>query len=193
MLSLLTVVLIFARQSLTSKTEPLEILGTVPDFTLTERSGKPFGSNDLAGKVWIADFIFTSCAGTCPIMTTHLSELQAALTQAGLDEIKLVSCTVDPETDTPEVLSRFANGYGALEGTWFFLTGPSDKIQELANKGFMLAAASGGNPDEAIIHSNRFVLVDAQGRIRKYYLGTEPESLAEILRDIKSLLAEAHS
>ncbi len=179
---------------LAPRPEPLPVFAAIPDFSLTERSGEPFGLAQLRGHVWIADFIFTNCGGTCPIMTTQMTELQEALQKEKFTAVKLVSFTVDPERDTPEVLRRFADGYGAAQDKWYFVTGPGQKIQELAQEGFMLAAAaSGGNPDEDIIHSNRFVLIDAQGRIRKYYLGTEPGIAQQILQDVKSLLAEGHS
>ncbi|MCK6562328.1 SCO family protein [candidate division KSB1 bacterium] len=168
----------------------LETLGRVPEFTLLERSGEPFGSADLQGRIWIANFIFTSCSGICPIMTGHMSELQNTLLQTGLSTVKLVSFSVDPEVDTPEVLSRFAQKYGAQPGLWYFLTGRNDLIQELAGQGFMLSAIVGVDPPEPIIHSNQFVLVDAARRIRKYYVGTDSTSVEQIMRDVKNLIAE---
>lgn len=180
---------ISARNWLRPKAEPLPILATVPDFSFTERSGEPFGLQQLRGSIWLADFIFTNCAGTCPIMTTQMNALQAAFAEKRLD-VRLVSFTVDPERDTPEVLRRFAEGYGAARDKWFFITGPGEQIQKLAKEGFMLAAATGGDADEAIIHSNRFVLVDREGRIRKYYDGTEEGIAPKIVEDVKALLAE---
>jgi len=176
------------------KPEPLPVLGTLPDFSLTERSGQAFGLNDLRGKIWVADFIFTNCAGTCPVMTTAMTEIQLMALAEKLDDAKLVSITVDPERDTPEVLQRFANGYGALAGRWYFLTGDGAAIQQLANKGFLLSAATSGGPaEEPIIHSDRFVLVDRQGRIRGYYHGTEEEGVAQLLKDLKKLYREEAS
>ncbi len=168
----------------------LETFGRVPEFTLLERSGEPFGSADLQGRIWIANFIFTSCSGICPIMTGHMSELQKKLLKAGLSTVKLVSFSVDPEVDTPEVLSRFAQKYGAQTGMWYFLTGRNDLIQELAGQGFMLSASGDVYPREPIIHSNQFVLVDAARRIRKYYVGTDSTSVQQIMRDVKNLIAE---
>jgi protein SCO1/2 len=185
-------VLTLALSCSSDKQESLPILSTVTDFTLTERSGRPFGLNDLRGQVWVADFIFTNCAGTCPIMTTAMTEIQKTALAEKLDGVKLVSITVDPERDTPEVLQRFAGGYGALKDHWYFLTGDGAAIQQLANKGFLLSAATGGgSEDEPIIHSNRFVLVDRQGRIRGYYDGTDEENVAQLLKDLKRLYREA--
>lgn len=167
------------------------MLGTIPDFTLTERNGQPFGLNELRGQVWVADFIFTNCAGTCPIMTTAMTEIQQNALTEKLDDVKLVSITVDPERDTPEALERFADGYGALKDRWYFLTGDGAAIQQLANKGFLLSAATGGSTAEPIIHSNRFVLVDRQGRIRGYYDGTDEEGVKQLLEDLKKVYREA--
>ncbi len=177
------------------KPEPLPVLGTLPDFSLTERSGQAFGSDDLRGKIWVADFIFTNCAGTCPIMTTAMTEIQQLALAEKLDDARLVSITVDPERDTPEVLRRFADGYGALAGRWYFLTGDGAAIQQLANKGFLLSAAAstGGSAEEPIIHSNRFVLVDREARIRGYYDGTDEESVKHLFKDLKTLYREEAS
>lgn len=174
------------------KQEPLPILSTVPDFSLTERSGEPLGLADLRGKVWVADFIFTNCAGTCPIMTTAMADLQKMALAENLSDVKLVSITVDPERDSLAVLQRFADGYGAIKERWYFLTGDGAAIQQLASKGFLLSAAAstGGSAEEPIIHSNRFVLVDRHGRIRGYYDGTDGESVKLLQQDLKKLYHE---
>lgn len=174
--------------------EPLPVLATVPDFSLTERNGDSFGIADLRGTLWVADFIFTRCGGTCPIMTTNMREIQRALLERGYSDVKLVSFTVDPQYDTPEVLRTFAEGYGAQAGVWYFITGPGEAIQALATKGFRLSAATGeAGTDDGIVHSIRFVLVDRQGQIRAYYEGTNESVIPHLLEDIKHLRAEAHS
>jgi protein SCO1/2 len=193
-LAFIAVISVAAGRWLVARHEPLPVLGTVPEFVLTERSGQPFGLHDLRGQIWVADFIFTNCAGTCPIMTTAMAELQATLTEQKLDDVKLVSITVDPERDTPEVLSKFAEGYGAQANRWFFLTGEGAAIQQLANKGFLLSAATSGGPEEEpIIHSNRFVLVDRQARIRGYYDGTDEAEVQKLMRDLARLYREGAS
>lgn len=193
-LSLCAIILFLTISCSSVKQEPLPVLGILPDFSLTERNGEPFGLKDLRGQVWVADFIFTNCAGTCPIMTTAMTEIQQIALAERLDDVKLVSITVDPERDTPEVLQRFADGYGALKGRWYFLTGEGAAIQQLANNGFLLSAAtSGGSAEEPIIHSNRFVLIDRQGRIRGYYDGTDEAGVAQLLQDIKKLYREEAS
>ncbi|MFQ6113153.1 MAG: SCO family protein [bacterium] len=169
----------------------LPTYGAVPHFTLTERSGMSFGLEELEGKIWVADFIFTGCGGTCPTMTRHMAKLQAELPD-DLD-VKLVSITVDPLRDTPEVLSKYAETYGAERGRWFFLTGPHDEIIQIASEGFHLSA--GQLPPEhsvdaalgPITHSIKFALIDQDGQIRGYYDGTEEESINALIRDIKIL------
>lgn len=167
---------------------PLAEHGAVPDFALTERSGKPFRLADLHGKVWIADFIFTYCAGPCPLMTTRMSKLQQPLKD--FNDVRLVSFTVDPKRDTPEVLAKYADNYEASRDRWFFLTGEQAAIYSLATNGFHLPVienAGGGSQPE---HSTRFVLVDRQARIRGYYDGTSEEALDKLLQDAGHLLRE---
>lgn len=192
---LLSVIAVWLAAGCTKKEEPLPILSTVPEFSLIERNGQPFGSADLRGKVWVADFIFTNCAGTCPIMTTAMTDVQKMALVEKLDDVRLVSITVDPERDSLAVLQRFADGYGAIKDRWYFLTGDGAAIQQLANKGFLLSAAAstGGSAEEPIIHSNRFVLVDRQDRIRGYYDGTDEESVKLLLQDLKKLHREKTS
>ncbi|MDZ7292093.1 MAG: SCO family protein [candidate division KSB1 bacterium] len=172
------------------KQDPLPVLGSVPEFTLIERSGQPFGLNNLQDQIWIADFIFTNCGSICPIMTTAMTRVQQTLVREKLEQVKIVSITVDPERDTPEILSRYANNYGAEVGRWYFLTGARTAIEELATKGFMLGTETGGGPQDLIVHSDRFVLVDRQGRIRGYYHGTEKDEVAQLLKDLKKLYRE---
>jgi protein SCO1/2 len=177
------------------KDASLPVLGSLPDFSLTERNGQSFGLQDLRGKIWVADFIFTNCAGTCPIMTTAMTDIQQMALAENLDEVRLVSITVDPERDSLAVLQRFADGYGALKDRWYFLTGDGAAIQQLATKGFLLSAAAstGASAEEPIIHSNRFVLVDRQGQIRGYYDGTDEESVKSLLNDLRTLYHEKTS
>jgi protein SCO1/2 len=191
--ALIAIISILTRHWLVAKQEPLPVLGTVPKFALTERSGQQFDLSDLRGHIWVADFIFTNCAGTCPIMTAAMAELQTELTKQKLDDVKLVSITVDPARDTPEALAKFAERYGAQANRWYFLTGDSAAIQRLASQGFRLMSAvtGGGSAEEPIIHSDRFVIVDRQARIRGYYRGTEEAAVVQLLRDLKKLYREA--
>ena len=174
-----------------SQPEPLPEYGATPDFELTERSGRTASSSELAGKVWVADFIFTTCAGPCPLMSTHMAALQRAV--ADLD-VQLVSFTVDPERDTPEILAEYAARYKADPERWLFLTGAKQALYDMIQKGFLLAVddgtvVEGGKPGPGIItHSVKFVLVDQQGRIRGYYSGEEAGVVNAILPDIQRLV-----
>ncbi len=163
------------------QTVPPSIHGHAPDFTLKDTQGKPFGSSMLRGTVWVADFIFTSCAGQCPQMTNRMRLLQERLPQS----VQLVSITVDPERDTPSVLARYASEYGAQPGRWHFLTGDKTAIQHLTMEGFHLGYADGGPKEEPIIHSVRFILVDQQGEIRGYYDAADQASLDRLVQDAK--------
>lgn len=166
--------------------QQLAVYGRVPDATLIERSGRQVGFNDLRGQVWVADFIFTRCAGTCQLMTAQMASLQKSLKKAG--NVKLVSISVDPEYDTPEKLTSFADRYQADGGRWLFLTGSEEQIQRLATEAFKLPMMEGTDPKEPIIHSTRFVLVDGDGNIRGYYDGLDKEATQHLISDVGSLL-----
>jgi len=164
---------------------PLPVLGAVPHFTLVERSGQPFTTESLGGHVWIADFVFTRCPDFCPALTTRMAGLQKRLVH-GDDPIRLVSFTVDPTHDTPEVLAEYATRAGAGDG-WLFVTGPRAPIADLLRNGFKVAWADDGPPSAPITHSDRFVLVDRALRIRGYYHGTDPADVDQLARDAVAL------
>ncbi len=160
----------------------------LPDFALTERSGKSFGLDQLKGRVWVADFFYTRCPGPCAALSTRMGEVQRAV--AGFDDVRLVSISSDPERDTPEVLRDYAARFGAGP-RWLFLTGAKDTIYELANKGFLLSLTEDkANVTEPITHATRLVLVDRAGTIRGYYDGTTSEGVARLIADLKGLRAE---
>jgi protein SCO1/2 len=160
---------------------PLPVLGTLPEFTLVERSGKPLGSADLAGQVWIADFVFTHCPDFCPALTARMAGLQKTLPR-DRDPVRLVSFSVDPARDTPDVLRDYAARAGADE-RWLFLTGPRETLAGLLRDGFKVAWADDGPSTSPITHSDRFVLVDRALRIRGYYHGMNADDLARLARD----------
>lgn len=156
----------------------------VPDFNLTERSHRQVTRKELEGQIWVADFIFTHCAGICPAMSEKMRVLQDRLPK----EIRLVSFSVDPYNDTPEVLTEYANRYGADPERWLFLTGDADAIQKLSVGGFKLALdPSSGTENEPITHSSRFVLVDQAGHIRGYYGTEDTDALDRLIADAKTL------
>jgi len=166
--------------------------GPVPDFSLTERSGKPLTLRDLDGHVWVANFMYTSCKDTCPLQSAALAGFQAQWNPG--QQVKFVSISVDPERDTPAVLSSYADRFGADPQRWFFLTGPKETIYQLAREGFRVSAAPAetttGVDDNDFIHSARFVLVDGKARIRGYYPSNEPEALRQLGHDVRILLQE---
>lgn len=140
----------------------LPVLGQVPQFSFTERSGQPFGLQDMLGQVCVVDFFFTRCQGVCPVMVISMSKLYKAFGEN--DRVRFVSISVDPEYDTPEVLRRYALDHGVTDDRWVFLNAPVAEVIALSEKGFMLPAE-----ELPMGHSSRFVLVDQQGRIRGYY------------------------
>ena len=165
----------------------LPAYGTVPQFDLTNQDAQPFGSSALAGKIWIADFIFTTCPGPCPIISTRMSELQKPLAKS---DVRFVSFSVDPEKDTPEVLRAYADKLRKEPFRWDFLTGPVDTIAALSRDGFKLAIAAGEEPGSGPVHSTRFVLVDRRGTIRGYYDALAADGVTKLLADTNHLLRE---
>lgn len=162
--------------------------GSVPDFSLTERDGSRVNLGQLRGKVWVADFMYTSCTDTCPLQTAMMAKLQAEF--AGKPSLQLVSFSVDPERDTPEVLTTYAARYRADQKRWYFLTGQRDRILRLVQEGFHLAVAAlpdDSEPSGTIPHSPRFVLIDKQARIRGYYDSRELEAFVRLKNDIETL------
>ncbi len=161
----------------------LPIVSRVPEFSFMTETRAPFSRTELEGRVTIQDFIFTSCAGTCPMMSTKMASLQQEL--AGDRLIQFVSTSVDPVTDTPEVLAAYAKGYGAVPGKWIFLTGDKKAIFTLVREGYHLGLDTEG--DDAIIHSQKFVLVDARANIRGYYNSEDEQEMKHLVRDARAL------
>lgn len=187
---LLVVVWLFRPETEPVRQEPLPVLASLPEFSLTGQDGNEVTLKDMRGFVWIADFIFTTCAGPCPELTLRMHSLQRSLA-GGNKAVKLVSVTTDPNYDTPAVLTRYARRNHADPDMWLFLTGSDEKaMHELIRTGFLQTVIPASH-DEPIIHSTYFVLVDAVGRIRAFYDGLDAESKAVILRDVESLLHES--
>lgn len=161
--------------------ESLPILASIGDFELMGQNGETFSSTDLAGHVWIADFIFTRCPGACPQMTSTLAELFEEF--GSHDDLRMVSISVDPDHDTPSVLEAFAAKYDADPDRWHFLTGSNEYLQQLSVNEFQIAAAE--SPSS---HSLRFILVDRQGDIRGYYHSDDPEDVDGLRSDLAKLL-----
>lgn len=172
-----------------SRSLDLRPIAQLPDFTLTNQDGHAFSLADLRGEVWVADIIFTRCAGPCPIITQRMSDLQKVL------PAKLVTLTTDPDFDRPEVLKRFAERFKANFAQWTFLTGSKEGIARVTVDGLKLAAVEKKtdqreNERDLFIHSTLFVLVDRQGRLRGSVESDDPEMKPKILDAVKKLMSE---
>jgi protein SCO1 len=157
----------------------------VPSFQLIDQNGESFGSQQLLGKIWIADFVYSTCSGPCPMISSRMGELQKPLRDT---DVKLVSFSVDPRHDTPAVLREYAAKLNAQPGRWYFLTGDKDTIYRLSRDGFKLAATEGEAAEP--IHSTRMVLVDRRGSIRGYYNATDADAVTRLLADTTHLRKE---
>jgi protein SCO1/2 len=166
-------------------TRAMPSFGIVPPFQLIDQNNQPFGSAQLLGKIWIADFIYTTCPGPCPMISSRMSEMQKPLEKT---DVQLVSFSVDPEKDTPEVLRSYAEKLHARDERWKFLTGDRTTIYNLSQNGFKLAATNdaSGIP----LHSSRLILVDRSGVIRGYYDATSPDAVTKVLADASHLHRE---
>ena len=195
-LGLVIVAVLLYRWSGSSQVSPasaLPRLRTVPPFSLTERSGKTITNRDLTGKIWVADFIYTTCPGPCPLVTASMARVQNALEND--PRVQLVTFTVDPETDTPAVLAKYADQYGADPDRWWFLTGPEKPLYDLIQNGFLQVVQDNrGQPALAgqytVTHSTYFVLVDADGNMRGSFEGVSADGPASLLKAIKTLEKE---
>ncbi len=172
---------------------PLPHFAAVPEFFLIERSGKTVTNRDLEGKIWVADFIFTTCPGPCPILSANMARLQSKI--AGDDRVQLVSFTVDPQDDTPAVLAAYADRLGADPKRWWFLTGPEKTLYDLIQNGFYQTVEDNhGKTLDAgqylVTHSIYLVLVDAHGIMRGFYYGLDEEGQADLLKAIHQLEKE---
>lgn len=161
----------------------LPTYGTVPEFSLTADSGKAFGSANLEGRVWVANFFFTTCNGPCPRMSAQLHKLQGMIN--GSPEVRLVSISIDPKRDTPEVVAAYAKRWKADPVRWRFLTGEPAQIRTLSWDTFHLSEVGG-----ALQHSTKFALVDRKLQIRGYYDSLDVGGLAELAADIVKLEQE---
>ena len=163
--------------------DSLSALSQVPDFTLTNSFAHPFGLGDLTGKVWVADFVYTTCPTMCPIMMDHTVKLQKVLPRT--KDLSFVSISVTPDYDTPAVLAKFAAKYRADRRYWHFLTGTMDSIKDLSVNGLKI-----GTQEDPVNHSSYFVLVDRQAYIRGYYDGMDEKAMKHLKADIRQLLED---
>ena len=169
---------------------PLPALYPMPAFSLTSEQGQPFGAKDVAGKVVVANFIFTSCPTVCPALTSHMARIQQRFEREA--RVHLLSFSVDPKNDTPEKLAAFGRQFGQDPRRWTFLTGELDTVETAIERGFKIRMEGAGDPEATafdIVHGEHFVVVDAQGVIRGYYQPTA-EELERLADDVARLLDE---
>ena len=178
--------------------KPLPVLGQVQDFRLTNQFGQAVTLADLQGRVWVADIIFTRCAGPCPRMTRQMKEIQQAL--PAISQARLVTLTTDADFDTPPLLKAYAEKFGADTNRWVFLTGDKRQIANLAIDSLKLTAIEKKPeerqaPEDLFVHSTIFVVVDKLGRLRGVFEtdgeGVSPvQARSRILAAVKRLEAE---
>ncbi len=161
----------------------------LPDFSFPAIVGgreQPLSLSALKGKVWIAGFVFTNCMGPCPLLTGRMAKLQLDLPV----DIKLVTFTVDPQSDTLPVLKRYGQRFNADFNRWYFVRGEESDLAKLVSEGFALPLSKNSNAPAAsrMVHTTKLVLVDDQGRVRNYYDSDSPESFTSILADARKLV-----
>jgi len=166
----------------------LKKFSAAPEFQLVTSNGERLSKEDFDGKVWVTNFIFTRCQGPCPVITGRMAELQEQLRKANASDVHLLTITVDPDYDTPEVLARYAEQVGADPEVWSFATGPKAHVEEVVKKGFLQPIVEA--PDGEIIHTSRFVVTDRNGMMRSFPDGNDASSVQRVLLDIRDLLRE---
>jgi len=171
----------------------LPVLGSAPEFSLVDQRGRPALSTELAGKVVVANFVFTTCTDICPALTATMGRIRDELKQAHLLDGKavLLSFSVDPEADTPEALAAYGERFGADPAHWRFLTGDRGEVDRLLLTGFKVGApppalSIGGRRE--VIHTNRFVVIDPRGQIRWYPRGDEVD-VGQLVEEVRRLAA----
>lgn len=161
--------------------------GKIADFEFTTQDNETLSLDDLKGEWWIADFIFTKCTTVCLPMTTNMSQLQDLLNEEGIN-VQLVSFTVDPKNDSPEVLKKYAESYEADLSNWSFLTGYEyETIKELSVNSFRSEVQENPGSDQ-ITHGIRFFLVNPDGEVVKNYYGIDMDEVKIIVDDLKKVL-----
>lgn len=165
---------------------------TIGKFSFLNQEGKQITQEDVKGKVFVAEYFFTTCSTICPIMNQQMQRVHKAYKDNS--DFRILSFSVNPEVDTVEQMKRYAEQHGADSKQWFFLTGTREKLYDLARKSFFVLkpaeAENQGDVGSDFIHTNNFVLVDKEMRIRGYYDGTNTKEVDEMIKDINQLLEE---
>lgn len=174
-------------------TQGLDDFGRVGGFSFVGRDGKPVTNADLDRKVWACACFFTCCTESCPQLSGAFARLQHEL--AGRPNVRLVSLTVDPEHDNPEVLDRYAKSFGANPDRWLFLTGDRGEVTDFVRKRLLLGVekndAADAKPGNRVLHSNKLTLIDQSGHVRGHFDGTDPDEVSKLRDAMIRLAAES--
>ncbi len=185
---LLSLVIYRATASRGSLKVQLPVLSSVPAFSFVDQSGAPLGSAQLSGKIWVANFIFTRCPNICPKFTAKMGTLQDR-SKEQLPELTLVSFTVDPENDTPEVLTAYGQKFRADFSRWHFLRGDRPELERVIRDGMLQPMDRGDGQDlNTVVHGSYFALIDDKLQVRGVYRFSEPGSVDDVIRDARLLL-----
>jgi protein SCO1/2/putative membrane protein len=177
---------VFASAACAQQEESLPVLYAAPNFHLTDQNGQAVSLSDLRGKAWVVDFIFTQCAGPCPVMTSKMVGLTHSIHSPN---VRFVSFSVDPANDTPAVLRQYAKDRGATDPRIHFLTGDPKNIYDLVQSGFKLTAQP-ASKETPILHDEHFLLVDGDGNVRGAYMSNDDEAMARLVSDANTLAAQ---
>ncbi|MEI6019556.1 MAG: SCO family protein [Bacteroidota bacterium] len=162
---------------------------TIPDFAFTNQYGEMITNRNVAGKIYVCEYFFTTCKSICPIMNTNMEKVYKQFKKN--DDFLILSHTVDPETDSIPVLLNYARKHGVNDQHWQFLTGSKKELYGLARKGYLLSADEGDGGADDFVHTQNFALVDWNGHIRGYYDGTDSLEVNRLMIEI-NLLKQEH-
>lgn len=192
-LGVLTLTALRCTERLRHVPDPPEVMYALPDYDLVDHQGRPFSPETLKGKVWVAGFIFTSCPSSCPVVTKAMADLRDHYDRYSVD-VEMVSFTVDPQTDTPQVLADYVAETGSDNDKWRFVTGEPDQLLTLVRQGFKLGVGDREADEQGvaydIAHSTKLALVDADGGVRGFYGIDGEHGTDEIFERAQHLLAE---
>ena len=161
---------------------------TIPDFSFINEDREVVTEKDFKGKVYVADFFFVTCPTICPVMKKNM--LTVYKEYKDNPDVKILSHTIDPEHDTPEILKKYATDLGVNGKMWQFVTGDKEKIYDIGQKHYMVSALEDSSQAGGYIHSGAFVLIDKDRHIRGMYDGTTEEGTAKLIQDLAVLLKE---
>jgi protein SCO1 len=180
------------REAVTKVVDGREVVDTlyhtIPDFAFVNQDGDTVTQQSLEGKIYVSDFFFTSCPTICPVMKKQMIKVYEEI--KGNPEVMILSHTIDPVHDTPQVLREYATDLGVQGTQWQFVTGPKEKIYEIGQGSYMVTTNEDSTAQGGFIHSGAFILVDKDKRVRGMYDGTTDEGAAKLIQDIKTLLLE---